>query len=77
MKDRNGLQKAMYADLKATFALSAQPVVRAVMKVVDAYATLKTNLRAGNLGPPTRSGTASASPSAPIGVAPQSRPRER
>jgi hypothetical protein len=43
----------MYADLKATFALSTQPVVRAVKKVVDAYATLKTNLRAGNLGPPT------------------------
>ncbi|ARF59626.1 transposase [Streptomyces gilvosporeus] len=53
LKDRNGLQKAVYADLKATFGLSAQPVVRAVKKVVDAYATLNANLRAGNLGPPT------------------------
>ena len=43
----------MYADLKATFGLSAQPMVRAVKKVVDAYATLKAPLRAGSLGPPT------------------------
>ncbi|MEU8694815.1 transposase [Streptomyces sp. NPDC048665] len=53
LKDRNSLQKEVYSDLKATFGLSAQPVVRAVKKVVDAYATLKANLRAGNLGPPT------------------------
>ncbi|MFD4714235.1 hypothetical protein ACFWN5_31820 [Streptomyces sp. NPDC058430] len=25
VKDRNGLQKLLYADIKATFALSAQP----------------------------------------------------
>jgi IS605 OrfB family transposase len=53
LKDRNRLQKEVYADLKATFGLSAQPAVRVVKKVVDAYATLKANLRAGNLGPPT------------------------
>ncbi|QYX79720.1 transposase [Streptomyces akebiae] len=53
LKDRNGLQKKVYADLKTTFGLSAQPAVRAVKKVVDAYAALKANLRAGNLGPPT------------------------
>ncbi|MEW2404139.1 transposase [Streptomyces sp. NPDC046862] len=53
LKDRNGLQKEVYTDLKATFGLSAQPAVRAVKKVVDAYATLKANLQAGNLGPPT------------------------
>lgn len=52
LKDRNGLQKALYADLKATFGLSAQPVVRAVKKVVDAYATLKASLQAGSLGSP-------------------------
>ncbi|MGW7692227.1 RNA-guided endonuclease InsQ/TnpB family protein [Streptomyces asiaticus] len=52
LKDRNGLQKEVYADLKAMFGLSAQPAVRVVKKVVDAYATLKANLRAGNLGPP-------------------------
>ncbi|MGI5195298.1 RNA-guided endonuclease InsQ/TnpB family protein [Streptomyces sp. CA-288835] len=53
LKDRNGLQKEVYTDLKATFGLSAQPVVRVVKKVVDAYTTLKANLRAGTLGPPT------------------------
>ncbi|WP_457784802.1 transposase [Streptomyces mirabilis] len=41
----------MYADLKTAFGLSAQPAVRVVKKVVDAYATLRANLRAGNLGP--------------------------
>ncbi|WP_405472134.1 RNA-guided endonuclease InsQ/TnpB family protein [Streptomyces canus] len=53
LKDRNGLQKEVYADLKAAFGLSAQPVVRAVKKVVDAYAALKAGLQSGNLGPPT------------------------
>ncbi|WP_211259751.1 RNA-guided endonuclease InsQ/TnpB family protein [Streptomyces violens] len=53
LKDRNGLQKQVYGDLKATFGLSAQPAVRAVKKVVDAYSALKANLKAGNLGPPT------------------------
>ncbi|MFE2063457.1 RNA-guided endonuclease InsQ/TnpB family protein [Streptomyces sp. NPDC059467] len=52
VKDRNGLQKEVYTDLKATFGLSAQPVVRAVKKVVDAYAALKAGLQAGRLGPP-------------------------
>ncbi|MFC8387375.1 transposase [Streptomyces sp. CB02400] len=53
LKDRNGLQKEVYADLKATFGLSAQPAVRVVKKVVDAYATLQSGLRAGRLGPAT------------------------
>ncbi|MFK4100682.1 RNA-guided endonuclease InsQ/TnpB family protein [Streptomyces sp. NPDC019531] len=48
---RNDLQKAVYAELKARFRLSAQPAVRAVKKVVDAYTTLRANLKAGNLGP--------------------------
>lgn len=53
LKDRNGLQKEVYADLKATFGLFAQPAVRVVKKVVDAYATLKATLRAGRLGAST------------------------
>jgi len=53
LKDRNGLQREVYAELKASFGLSAQPAVRSVKKVVDAYATLKANVRAGNLGPST------------------------
>ncbi|AZM50702.1 transposase [Streptomyces sp. WAC 06738] len=48
---RNDLQKEVYAGLKADFGLSAQAAVRTVKKVVDAYATLRANMRAGNLGP--------------------------
>ncbi|MEU1164232.1 hypothetical protein ABZ372_27930, partial [Streptomyces sp. NPDC005921] len=64
LTDRNSLHKEVYADLRATFGLSAQPAVRAVKKVVDAYTTLKANLRAGNLGPPAskRYRTAIATP---------------
>ncbi|MEU6085589.1 transposase [Streptomyces sp. NPDC047085] len=53
LKERNGLQKQVYRELKATFGLSAQPAVRAVKKVVDAYAALKAKLQSGNLGRPT------------------------
>lgn len=49
---RNELQKLVYADVKVSFALSAQPAVRTIKKVVDAYATLHANLRNGNLGKP-------------------------
>ncbi|WP_246886723.1 transposase [Streptomyces sp. GESEQ-4] len=52
VKDRNGLQKLVYADIKATFALSAQPAVRVVKKVVDAYGALAASLQAGRLGGP-------------------------
>ncbi|MGW7363556.1 RNA-guided endonuclease InsQ/TnpB family protein [Streptomyces sp. NPDC054841] len=48
---RNELQKLVYARLKAEFGLAAQPAVRTVKKVVDAYTTLRANIRAGNLGP--------------------------
>ncbi|MEU5611280.1 hypothetical protein AB0H03_21500 [Streptomyces sparsogenes] len=50
--------------------LSAQPVVRAVKKVVDAYATLRASLRAGNLGPPT-SKRYRAAVGTPIGFRPE------
>lgn len=53
VKDRNGLQKLLYAEVKATFGLSAQPAVRVVKKVVDAYATLAAQARAGLLGKTT------------------------
>ncbi|GAB2442610.1 RNA-guided endonuclease TnpB family protein [Streptomyces incanus] len=48
---RNVLQEAVYHRLKADFDLGAQPAVRVVKKVCDAYATLKANLKAGNHGP--------------------------
>ncbi|MFG3148072.1 RNA-guided endonuclease InsQ/TnpB family protein [Streptomyces sp. NPDC048243] len=35
---RNDLQRLVYAEVKASFGLSAQPTVRVVKKVVDAYA---------------------------------------
>ncbi|MFJ8108972.1 RNA-guided endonuclease InsQ/TnpB family protein [Streptomyces sp. NPDC096132] len=47
---RDALQKLVYGDVKAMFGLSAQPAVRAVKKAVDAYTTLRANLKAGNLG---------------------------
>lgn len=49
LKRRNELQEEVYHDLKATFGLSAQPAVRVVKKVVDAYATIAGNIKAGNL----------------------------
>ncbi|MFF4159782.1 RNA-guided endonuclease InsQ/TnpB family protein [Streptomyces sp. NPDC001678] len=50
-QSRNDLQKLVYAHLKADYGLGAQPAVRTVKKVVDAYTTLRANIRAGNLGP--------------------------
>lgn len=52
LRDRNGLQKAVYTNIKASFGLSAQPAVRVVKKVVDAYATLAAQCKAGLLGRP-------------------------
>ncbi|WP_405000765.1 RNA-guided endonuclease InsQ/TnpB family protein [Kitasatospora cathayae] len=48
---RNGLHHRVYRDLRESSDLSAQPVILTIKKVCDAYATLKANIRAGNLGP--------------------------
>jgi hypothetical protein len=53
VKDRDGLQKLVYAQVKAGFGLSAQPAVRVIKKVVDAYTTLGAQARAGLLGKTT------------------------
>jgi putative transposase len=45
-------QKRFYTELKQRFGLSAQPAIRVIGKVADAYATLKSNIEAGNCGPP-------------------------
>jgi putative transposase len=45
-------QKLFYAELKGRFGLSAQPAIRVIGKVADAYATLRANIDAGNYGPP-------------------------
>lgn len=52
-RDRNGLQKLVYAEIKTVFGLSAQPAVRVVKKVVDAYSALAASMRAGRLGRPS------------------------
>ncbi len=46
------LHERVYHRLKAEHGLSAQPVVRVIGKVADAYTTRASNLRAGDLGPP-------------------------
>ncbi len=44
--------KHFYTELRACFGLSAQPAIRVIGKVADAYASLRANLAAGNYGPP-------------------------
>ncbi|ONI90155.1 transposase [Actinosynnema sp. ALI-1.44] len=46
---RNDLHRLVYPELRAG-GLGAQAAVRTIKKVVDAYTTLRANLRAGNLG---------------------------
>ncbi len=48
---KNALQKLTYSRLKV-MGLSAQPSIHVARKVAGAYATLKANIRAGNLGKP-------------------------
>src|SRR5947209_7542559 len=48
---KQALQRLVYADLK-TMGLSAQPAIHVARKVSGAYAVLKANIRAGNLGKP-------------------------
>ncbi|MFD3537564.1 RNA-guided endonuclease InsQ/TnpB family protein [Streptomyces sp. NPDC058661] len=50
LKRRDVLQDAVYHRVKADFDLGAQAAVRTVKKVCDAYAILKGNMKAGNLG---------------------------
>jgi putative transposase len=48
---KNALQRLTYGRLKE-MGLSAQPAIHAARKVAGAYATLKANIKAGNLGKP-------------------------
>ncbi len=52
MHRKRDAQKRFYTELKQRFGLSAQPAIRVIGKVADAYATLKANIEAGNYGPP-------------------------
>jgi putative transposase len=48
---KHDTQKLFYAELKQRFGLSAQPAIRVIGKVANAYATLRANIEAGNYGP--------------------------
>ena len=49
-RDKYALQRAVYHELKARFGLSAQPTVRVLGKVADAYTTRRSHLDKGLLG---------------------------
>jgi hypothetical protein len=52
VRGKHDVQKRFYTELKQRFGLSAQPAVRVIGKVADAYTTLRANIDAGNYGPP-------------------------
>jgi len=45
-------QHRFYNELRARFGLAAQPAIRVIGKVAEAYAALRANIAAGNYGPP-------------------------
>ena len=45
-------QHRFYKQLRARFGLAAQPSIRVIGKVADAYSALRANIDAGNYGPP-------------------------
>jgi putative transposase len=45
------VQKHLYTQMGERFGLAAQPAIRVIGKTVDAYTTLRANLKAGNYGP--------------------------
>jgi putative transposase len=46
------VQHRFYTELRVRFGLAAQPAIRVIGKVTDAYASLRANIAAGNYGPP-------------------------
>ena len=49
LKRRNELQEQTYYAVKSAYDLGAQPTVRVIKKVVDAYATMAGNIKGGHL----------------------------
>ena len=45
-------QHRFYTELREQFGLGAQPAIRVIGKVADAYAAVRANIAAGNYGPP-------------------------
>ena len=52
VRRKHEVQKRFYIELKGRFGLSAQPAIRVISKVADAYTTLRANIESGNYGPP-------------------------
>jgi IS605 OrfB family transposase len=52
VRRRRDAQQRFYSELKQRFGLSAQPTIRVIGKVAEAYTTLRGNIDAGNYGPP-------------------------
>ncbi|MGW4905587.1 RNA-guided endonuclease InsQ/TnpB family protein [Streptomyces sp. NPDC004270] len=52
VKSNFALRKHTYGEIKARWGLGAQAAQHVIKKTCDAYAALKANLRAGNLGRP-------------------------
>ena len=52
VRRKHDIHKRFYAELKGRFTLSAQPAIRVIGKVADAYSSLRANIEAGNYGPP-------------------------
>ena len=45
------VQKRFYTELRVRFGLAAQPTIRVIGKVADAYTTLRANTAVGDCGP--------------------------
>jgi putative transposase len=63
---KRAAQKRFYTELKQRFGLSAQPAIRVIGKVADAYTALRANIDAGRYGPPGSKGRKAVS-AKPIG----------
>jgi putative transposase len=61
---KRDVHKRFYGELRTRFGLSAQPAIRVIGKVADAYTVFNANLAAGNYGPPgsTKRKKATATP---------------
>ena len=63
---KRAAQKRFYTELKQRFGLSAQPAIRVIGKVADAYTALRANIDAGRYGLPGSDGRKAVSDK-PIG----------
>jgi putative transposase len=52
VRRKHDAQRQFYTDLRQRWGLSAQPAIRVIAKVADAYSSLRANTNAGNYGPP-------------------------